>query len=205
MKIVNKSRKIISIGGMALLPGKTMELPKGVEKHPSILDYLKKGVVADVNAVTTSFVSADISDEEKTKIAEEAIAKYKDDAFFRYCQAVKVVSALDENLSGIVIPKELTDAIAENFGARKDGVTDTKKLLQIFEDMQKGSVNGVDLSEFVTYNWSAIIIGTIVSAIVGYLCIKYFLKFVGKYSLAFFGYYCIIVGVATFVFFNIVK
>ena len=63
----------------------------------------------------------------------------------------------------------------------------------------------IDLSEFATYNWSAIIIGTIVSAIVGYLCIKYFLKFVGKYSLAFFGYYCIIVGVTTFVFFNIVK
>ena len=79
MKIINKSRKIISIGGMALLPGKTMELPKGVEKHPSILDYLKKGVVADVNAVTTSFVSADISDEERTKIAEEAVAKYKEE------------------------------------------------------------------------------------------------------------------------------
>ena len=63
----------------------------------------------------------------------------------------------------------------------------------------------IDLSEFSTYNWSAIIIGTIVSAIVGYLCIKYFLKFVGKYSLAFFGYYCIIIGVATFVFFNFVK
>lgn len=63
----------------------------------------------------------------------------------------------------------------------------------------------IDLSEFATYNWSAIIIGTIVSAIVGYLCIKYFLKFVGKYSLAFFGYYCIIIGVATFVFFNFVK
>ena len=62
----------------------------------------------------------------------------------------------------------------------------------------------IDLSEFATYNWSAIIIGTIVSAIVGYICIKYFLKFVGKYSLAFFAYYCIIIGVATFVFFNIV-
>ena len=62
----------------------------------------------------------------------------------------------------------------------------------------------IDFSEFTTYNWDAIIIGTIVSAIVGYLCVKYFLKFVGKYSLAFFGYYCIIVGVATFVFFNII-
>lgn len=34
------------------------------------------------------------------------------DAFFRYCQAVKVVSALYENLSSIVVPKELVDAIA---------------------------------------------------------------------------------------------
>ena len=60
----------------------------------------------------------------------------------------------------------------------------------------------IDINEFSTYNWPAIIIGTIVSAIVGYLCVKYFLKFVGKYSLAFFGYYCIIIGVSTFVFFK---
>lgn len=60
----------------------------------------------------------------------------------------------------------------------------------------------MDLTEFSQFNWNAIIIGTIVSGIVGYLCIKYFLKFVGKYSLAFFGYYCIIVGVSTFVFFK---
>ncbi len=60
----------------------------------------------------------------------------------------------------------------------------------------------IDLNELYSYNWTSIITGTIVSAIVGYLCIKYFLKFVGKYSLAFFGYYCIIIGVFTFVFFN---
>ncbi|MBE7704683.1 MAG: undecaprenyl-diphosphate phosphatase [Cyanobacteria bacterium SIG29] len=62
----------------------------------------------------------------------------------------------------------------------------------------------IDINEFNQYNWSAIIIGTIVSGITGYLCIKYFLKFVGKYSLAFFAYYCIIIGIATFVFFNYV-
>ena len=61
----------------------------------------------------------------------------------------------------------------------------------------------IDISEFLQYNWSAIILGTIVSAISGYLCIIYFLKFVSKYSLAFFGYYCIIIGIFTFVFFNI--
>jgi len=59
----------------------------------------------------------------------------------------------------------------------------------------------IDFSEFITFNWAAIIIGTIVSGIVGYLCIKYFIKFVGKYSLSFFGYYCIIVGVFTALFF----
>lgn len=61
----------------------------------------------------------------------------------------------------------------------------------------------IDFSEAVTYNWPAIIVGTIVSGIVGYLCIKYFLKFVAKFSLAIFGYYCVIVGIFTAVFFSI--
>jgi undecaprenyl-diphosphatase len=59
----------------------------------------------------------------------------------------------------------------------------------------------IDFSEFVSFNWTAIIAGTIVSGVVGYLCIKYFLKFVGKYSLSFFGYYCIIIGVFAALFF----
>ena len=61
----------------------------------------------------------------------------------------------------------------------------------------------LDFAEVVTYNWTAIIVGTIVSGIVGYLCIKYFLKFVSKFSLAIFGYYCLIMGVVTVVFFII--
>ncbi len=61
----------------------------------------------------------------------------------------------------------------------------------------------IDMNEFAGYNWTAIITGTIISAVSGYFCIKYFLRFVGKYSLAFFGYYCIIVGVFAFVFFKI--
>lgn len=62
----------------------------------------------------------------------------------------------------------------------------------------------IDIHEAIQYNWSAIIAGTIVSAIVGYLCIKYFMKFISKFSLAIFGYYCIITGVATAIFFTIV-
>ena len=61
----------------------------------------------------------------------------------------------------------------------------------------------LNFAEVVTYNWTAIIVGTIVSGIVGYLCIKYFLKFVGKFSLGIFGYYCLIMGIMTAVFFSI--
>lgn len=61
----------------------------------------------------------------------------------------------------------------------------------------------IDFAEVITYNWISIILGTIVSGIVGYLCIKYFLKFVTKFSLGIFGYYCLIVGIITTIFFNI--
>ena len=59
----------------------------------------------------------------------------------------------------------------------------------------------LDFSEIITYNWPAIIIGTIVSGVTGYFCIKYFIKFVEKFSLAFFGYYCVIVGIWAYFFF----
>ena len=61
----------------------------------------------------------------------------------------------------------------------------------------------IDVSEAIAYNWISIIAGTIVSAIVGYLCIKYFMKFISKFSLNIFAWYCIIAGVFTLVFFNI--
>ena len=61
----------------------------------------------------------------------------------------------------------------------------------------------IDITEAVQYNWTSIIVGTIVSGIVGYLCIKYFMKFISKFSLAIFGYYCIIVGILTAGFFFI--
>ena len=61
----------------------------------------------------------------------------------------------------------------------------------------------LDFAEVITYNWIAIIVGTIVSGIVGYLCIKYFLKFVSRFSLGIFGYYCLIVGIGTAIFFTI--
>lgn len=61
----------------------------------------------------------------------------------------------------------------------------------------------IDLAEAIDYNWVSIILGTITSAVVGYLCIKYFMKFIAKFSLNIFGWYCIIVGIITTIFFNI--
>lgn len=63
----------------------------------------------------------------------------------------------------------------------------------------------IDVAEAVGYNWFAILVGTVVSGVVGYLCIKYFMKFISKFSLNVFGYYCVIMGVFTLVFFNIFK
>lgn len=63
----------------------------------------------------------------------------------------------------------------------------------------------IDIQEAVKYNWAAIITGTIVSAVTGYICIKYFMKFISKFSLKIFGYYCIIAGIATAVFFSLCK
>lgn len=59
----------------------------------------------------------------------------------------------------------------------------------------------LDLSELLTYNWFEIIVGTIVSGLVGYVCIKYFLKFVSNFSLNIFGVYCIVAGIFTSIFF----
>ena len=59
----------------------------------------------------------------------------------------------------------------------------------------------INIQEALQYNWTAIIAGTVVSGIVGYLCIKYFMKFISKFSLAVFGYYCLIMGIVTSIFF----
>ena len=63
----------------------------------------------------------------------------------------------------------------------------------------------IDMKELVSYNWTNITIGTVISGVVGYLCIKYFLQFLGKYSLKVFAYYCVFAGLFTSIFFTIFK
>ena len=48
--------------------------------------------------------------------------------------------------------------------------------------------------ELVDFNWLALLLGTLVSAVVGYFCIKYFLLFLAKSGLMPFAVYCWAVG-----------
>jgi undecaprenyl-diphosphatase len=58
------------------------------------------------------------------------------------------------------------------------------------------------IKELATYNWYAILLGTLVAGIVGYFCIKYFIIFISKHRLNVFAIYCWIVGVSMFVYFT---
>lgn len=55
---------------------------------------------------------------------------------------------------------------------------------------------------FVTVSWLPILTGTAISAIVGYFCIKYFIALLNKFSLNMYAYYCYIVGLAAFIYFQ---
>lgn len=63
----------------------------------------------------------------------------------------------------------------------------------------------VDMTELQTYDFKLLVFGALISGLVGYFCIKYFIKFVSKFSLKVFGLYCIVVGVAMTGLFYFVK
>lgn len=77
MKVINKSHKIIGIGGEPLLPGNTMELTGRQEANPVIAGFLKSGTLVDASKDVPGSVPGGISDFERQRIAEEAIAQYK--------------------------------------------------------------------------------------------------------------------------------
>ena len=56
----------------------------------------------------------------------------------------------------------------------------------------------LDFASIATFNHKAIILGFLTSFVVGYLCIKYFMRLLGQLSLRIFGYYCLIVGCVMF-------
>lgn len=125
MKVTNKSRKIIAINGEPLLPGTDMELPEGFQKHPAIIDYLEKGILVDsVKAVASS--ENGISDFERAKIAEEAIARYKEEqAAIAAAQAEK--EAEIKAVQSMKKPELLTKAAGMGLEVKDD---DTVEILK---------------------------------------------------------------------------
>lgn len=77
MKVINNSRKIIGIVGEPLLPNQDLTLEEGLEKHPTIQEYLKKGILIDADKTSNTPVAGGIDAAEREKIAAEAIEKYK--------------------------------------------------------------------------------------------------------------------------------
>lgn len=122
MKIINKSRKIIGINGEPLLPGADLELPEGMETHPVISYYLQKGIVVDSQNVSAEEKTG-ISDLEKARIEEEAIAKYK-------AEQEKAAKTKEAEIKAVNTMKKddlLTKAVGMGLEVTDDDTVDTLK------------------------------------------------------------------------------
>lgn len=122
MKIINKSRKIIGINGEPLLPGADLELPEGMETHPVISYYLQKGIVVDFQNVSVEEKTG-ISDLEKARIEEEAIAKYK-------AEQEKAAKTKEAEIKAVKTMKKddlLTKAVGMGLEVTDDDTVDTLK------------------------------------------------------------------------------
>lgn len=122
MKIINKSRKIIGINGEPLLPGADLELPEGMETHPVISYYLQKGIVVDSQNVSAEEETG-ISDLEKARIEEEAIAKYK-------AEQEKAAKTKEAEIKAVKTMKKddlLTKAVGMGLEVTDDDTVDTLK------------------------------------------------------------------------------
>ena len=122
MKIINKSRKIIGINGEPLLPGADLELPEGMETHPVISYYLEKGIVVDSQNVSAE-ENTGISDLDRARIEEEAIAKYK-------AEQEKAAKAKEAEIKAVKTMKKddlLTKAVGMGLEVTDDDTIDTLK------------------------------------------------------------------------------
>lgn len=122
MKIINKSRKIIGINGEPLLPGADLELPEGMVTHPVISYYLEKGIVVDSQNVSAE-ENTGISDLDRARIEEEAIAKYK-------AEQENAAKAKEAEIKAVKTMKKddlLTKAVGMGLEVTDDDTVDTLK------------------------------------------------------------------------------
>lgn len=137
---------------------------------------------------------------EKFKTQEEHTVSLKNAIFMGIAQGIAAIPGLSR--SGLTIATGLFRGL--------DRVTCARfSFLLSFPIILGASIIypliDLEFEHIIQYNWTGIIVGTITSATVGYYCIKYFLKFVARFSLNFFAYYCIIVGTIFTVIFSIIQ
>ena len=137
---------------------------------------------------------------EKFKTQEEHTVSLKNAIFMGIAQGIAAIPGLSR--SGLTIATGLFRGL--------DRVTCARfSFLLSFPIILGASIIypliDLEFEHIIQYNWTGIIVGTITSATVGYYCIKYFLKFVARFSLNFFAYYCIIVGTIFNILFSIIQ
>ncbi|MCQ2957431.1 MAG: undecaprenyl-diphosphate phosphatase [Candidatus Gastranaerophilales bacterium] len=60
----------------------------------------------------------------------------------------------------------------------------------------------LDPAIYSNLSWGPILAGAVVAGVVGYLCIKYFIIFLNRFSLNAFGYYCLAIGLSAIIYFK---
>ena len=162
------------------------EVAEGLVFNPAVVGLL---------LIVTGFILL-ISEHLAKKITEKKDVNLKNSILMGLAQGLAALPGFSR--SGLTIATGLFSGMDRATAARYSFLLSIPIIViaSIFYPLIK-----LDVAEVLTYNWLAIIVGTIVSGVVGYLCIKYFLKFVSKFSLGIFGYYCILIGIFTFVFF----
>ena len=63
----------------------------------------------------------------------------------------------------------------------------------------------MESSEIAVLNWTNIATGFVTAFVVGYLCVKFFMAFLNKFSMKCFAYYCRFVGLCAIIFFGFIS
>lgn len=145
--------------------------------------------------IVTGFVLL-LSEYLSKKRAEKKVVNLKNSILIAIAQGLAALPGFSR--SGLTIAMGLLSGLDRTTAARYSFLLSIPIILgaSMFYPLLE-----IDMKEIVTYDWTMILVGTLVSGFVGYLCIKYFMKFLAKFSLSVFGYYCILMGIFAFSFF----
>ncbi|MFA5047751.1 MAG: undecaprenyl-diphosphatase UppP [Patescibacteria group bacterium] len=154
-----------------------------------ISDYLHRGVLAGyVTAIALIVVAVLFWVAEKYAVKRLEIGQItkKDSLIMGLAQAIALIPGVSR--SGITIIAGLSRKIKREDAAR------FSFLLSMPVVFGAGVKQLMDINDFSAVDWGLMAIGMTTAVIVGYLTIKYFLKYIGNHSLNVFAWYRLAVG-----------